>query len=90
MTAIDTTKIDTDGFREGQQDYTGRAQDVDAGTEDASWAWPLVDADEAYLNAVGTDAICRRLGVDEDAWDEIASLWCAAFRRGYNAAHDAA
>lgn len=76
----------------GADDYTDRADDVAAGQQDATWAWPLQTADEAYINAVGTEQICRDLGLstDDDTWTAIVGDWCDAFRRGYRAAHAAA
>ncbi len=71
---------------EGRADYEGRAGDVEAGQQPESWAWPFGTADEAYINAVTTDAIIREIGVDGLEWDDIADEWCAAFKRGYVAA----
>ena len=85
MTNID--KAIQHGEREGAADYQGRAEDVDAGRENASWAWPFAGADDAYVSALGTSEICRRAGIDTDAWDEVSDAWLAAFRRGYEAAH---
>lgn len=77
------------GEAEGRQDYNTRAADVARG-EDPTWAWPLADADSAYISAVGTGAICRAVGLPASAWDDVAEKWCAAFRAGYEAeaAHD--
>ncbi len=71
----------------GADDYTGRADDVSAGLQPSTWAWPLQTSDEAHINAVGTAQICADLGLDGSTWDEIASEWCAAFCRGYRRAH---
>lgn len=81
------TTVSAHAEAEGRADYLGRAQDVATGAEPASWAWPLVDADDAYINAVGTSAIEAAVGA---SWDDIGDEWCAAFRRGYTAAHDEA
>jgi hypothetical protein len=77
--------------REGAEDYRGRSLDVARGLESAEWAWPPDGADEAYLNAVGTGRILEEIGLSNDrvGWEEICSLWCEAFRRGYERAHDA-
>lgn len=71
---------------EGAADYHGRADDVARGAEPASWAWPFVDADAAYINAIGTAKICRDAGIDESDWVDVCDAWCAAFRRGYEGA----
>jgi len=75
------------GEAEGRADYLGRAQDVARGTESPEWAWPLSGADEAYLGAVGTGAVCRAIGIDPALWDEVSDAWCEAFTRGYRAAY---
>lgn len=82
--------VATHGEAEGRADYADRRSDVDAGQAEPTWAWPFQGADEAYINAVGPREICRAVGVNESAWDEIASDWCAAFERGYRAEHDEA
>lgn len=84
---INLAQVKAHGYHEGALDFHGRQADVAAGSEEPSWAWSLDGADEAYLNAVGTDAICRAIDLPETAWDEIASEWCKAFCRGYRAAH---
>lgn len=75
--------------REGADDYTDRADDVASGQQTADWAWPFSTADEAYINAIGTEAICREIGLEDDAWEEISDAWCAAFARAYRGAHSA-
>jgi hypothetical protein len=75
------------GEREGASDYHGRASDVAAGLQSADWAWPMTSADEAYINAVGVDEICRAIGIDSSQWDEVSSAWLVAFSRGYRLAH---
>jgi hypothetical protein len=79
--------VSAHGEREGREDYEGRAADVDRGAEPESWAWPLVGADEAYINAVMPSGICEACGLYADAWDDISDEWIAAFKRGYEAAH---
>jgi hypothetical protein len=81
------TKVAAHAETEGREDYEGRAADVANGAAEDDWAWPLVDADDAYVNAVGVGAICKANGLPAEAWNEIASTWLAAFRRGYEAAH---
>lgn len=85
MPTINRERVRQYAYTEGASDYAGRQADVDAGVEAPSWAWPVDGADEAYVNAVGTDAICRALGLPPSAWDQIASDWCEAFCRGYRA-----
>lgn len=76
------------GEREGALDYKGRAEDVAAGRVDPEWAWPFAGADDAYLNAVGTDKILREIGIpNERLWEHISDTWLEAFERGYSAAH---
>ena len=75
------------GAREGAADYVDRFNDVASGLQPETWAWPLVSADEQYINAVGTSAICRAVGVPDFAWNDICTAWCEAFCRGYRAAH---
>jgi len=74
--------------REGREDYEARAADVAAGLGDPSWAWPFISADEAYITAIGTSQICSDLELDHSDWDRIGDVWCAAFERGYKAAHE--
>jgi hypothetical protein len=76
------------GKKAGWEDYSGRAEDVAQG-EPTTWAWPFSGADAAYISTVGIGSICEDLDLDETAWDEIESEWCAAFRRGYADAHAA-
>lgn len=78
------------GKREGHGDYEDRANDVASGLHEASWAWPLVGADSAYINAVGTTAICAQIGIPEEAWEEVCGAWLDAFETGYKAARRAA
>lgn len=80
------TAVTAHGEREGAADYQGRAADVARGAEAENWASPLNGADDAYVSAVGTDRICREIGVDASQWDAISSDWLAAFCRGYSAA----
>ncbi len=68
---------------EGREDYRGRAEDVAAGREPLAWAWPPNDPDEAYINAIGTSAICKQLVLPEESWSEIAETWCTAFVDAY-------
>jgi hypothetical protein len=75
------------GEQEGREDYEARAVDVASGAEPESWAWPDTGADEAYINAVTTSAICEACGLDDESWDDISDAWCAAFKRGYASAH---
>lgn len=77
----------THGEAEGRADHDARQDDVDSGQQSASWVWPFVDADDAYLGAVGSSGICKEIGIPVEAWDEIASSWLTAFRAGYGAAH---
>jgi hypothetical protein len=44
-------------------------------------------ADEAYLNALGLDRVCREVGRKPGDWDEIKSEWLAAFRAGWEEAY---
>lgn len=67
----------------GRADYQGRARDVARGEAPRQWAWPLVDAVEAHLDAIGVGS----LDVAEAHWPEIKDAWCDGFRRGYEAAH---
>lgn len=75
---------------EGEADYHGRAADVARGFEAQEWAWPLDGADDAYISAVGVGHICAMVRVPVDRWEAISDDWCAAFREGYIAAHEAA
>jgi hypothetical protein len=68
---------------EGARDYQGRAASVAIGLEDPTWAWPLDGADADYLNAMGTDVVCRKVGLPEAAWDHIRDAWLAGFELGY-------
>lgn len=77
------------GEREGAADYRSRAEDVRLG-EDPEWAWPLTNADQAYIDAVGVSDICKEIGLMDLGWEDICDDWIAAFRRGYEAAHWAA
>lgn len=72
----------------GAEDYRCRADEVASGREAPEWCWPFAGADEAFLSAVGTRAVCHELGVDENAWDEISEAWLAGFARGYREARD--
>jgi hypothetical protein len=77
-------RVTAHGEAEGAADYKDRQSDVAAGQQDPTWAWPFQGADEAYVNAVGIDAIVTACGAD--SWNEIASDWFDAFERGYRAA----
>ncbi len=90
LTAEQFAAVTAHAEREGADDYTDRADDVATGQQTADWAWPLIGADEAYINAIGTEAIVRECGLEDDAWEEISDVWCAGFARGYRAAHAAA
>lgn len=83
------SKITSHGRREGAADYRGRAAEVAAGREKPTWAWPLAGADEAYLYAVGVEAVCRQIGIAPDKWESVCHEWLSAFRAGYEAAHAA-
>jgi len=86
---INITKVCQDGETSGWEDYEGRARDVLQGA-DRSLAFDGVNggegADGAYLIAVGSEEVCKRLGINPDRWDDIRTEWCAAFRRGYEQA----
>lgn len=88
LTTTARRRVRDHGYREGTADYRGRQDDVESG-EAPSWAWPLAGAGEAYINAVGTETICKEVGVPTSAWDAIAELWCEAFVRGYREARAA-
>jgi hypothetical protein len=75
--------------REGRKDYEGRARDVAAGLGSDEWAWPFLNADDAYVDAVGIGQITREIGIPEKLWDHVSDTWFDAFKRGYVAAHDA-
>lgn len=83
------SKITSHGRREGAADYRGRAAEVAAGREKPTWAWPLAGADEAYLDAVGIDSVCRQIGIAPDKWESVCHEWLTAFRAGYEEAHAA-
>jgi hypothetical protein len=87
MRAINWAAVKADGEREGRGDYLDRALDVAHGDAADDWAWPFTGADEAYIDAVGTGEICRRLGHGPAVWDEIAETRCAAFHQGYCCAY---
>jgi hypothetical protein len=80
------------GEREGRKDYEGRAKDVAAGSAEPQWAWAgiFLNADDAYLDAVGSGAIMREIGLPERMWEHVSDTWLRAFKRGYVAAHKAA
>lgn len=86
---VDRTQFARFAEGEGEKDYEGRAQDVDHGYANASWAWPFVDADEAYVSVVGPSKILHAVGLVGASWGELSSLFCIAFRRGYERAHAA-
>jgi hypothetical protein len=71
---------------EGACDYQSRAAAVAIGLEDPTWAWPLDGADADYLNAMGTDHVCRLVGLPEAGWDHIRDAWLAGFELGYTKA----
>jgi len=75
-----------DGFKAGYDDYIGRAEEVRRGAEELDWAWPYSGADDAYINAVGTGAICRRLRISESKWEDICDEWLEGFEAGYRKA----
>lgn len=87
MITSSVTAIRTHAEAEGRADYLGRADDVDHGSEDPSWAWPWSGADEAYINAVGPSSILAAIGVPGLSWEDACDEWCVAFRRGYEGAH---
>jgi hypothetical protein len=77
------------GFREGKADYEGRAQDVAAGLAEPQWASAFIDADEAYINAVGSSKISADIGIPKRLWPHVEDAWAEAFKRGYTTAHEA-
>lgn len=89
MNAKMLAKVAAHAAKEGAEDYTARASDVACG-DDAEWAWPFATADEAYINAMGTDSICRDLKLPDSAWDEIQETWLDSFESAYVAAGIAA
>lgn len=84
-----TSVVARHGWQEGVADYLGRAVDVLNGREAREWAWPLNDADTAYVNAVGVKAIVRSWRLPEACWEEYSEVWFQAFRAGYRAARAA-
>jgi hypothetical protein len=81
-------KVSQAAEQAGAEDYECRRRDVSQGAEAEDWAWPFTGADDAYLNAVGTGKVCDDLGIPRESWDDVSSEWLAAFRRGYEGAHE--
>lgn len=78
-------RVSAHGLREGRKDYAHRGRNF-------STAWQGLHgrADEAYLDAIGSDAIMRAIGLPKRLWDHVSDTWHRAFKRGYSAAQDAA